>query len=136
MTNLEFYKEEIEKRYHYINTQSNGIFIENLIMAIDDVYQKFGLSSMSILDWLCEEYQILDKEEKEYLSAVIRPFRKRVISLTKSSGIEIKYEKLELVVELPNKSSKTCVRLPYFKKDTMYKGMELDKQYTLEELGL
>lgn len=26
--------------------------------------------------------------------------------------------------------------LPYFEKGTMYKGMELDKEYTLEDLGL
>lgn len=26
--------------------------------------------------------------------------------------------------------------LPWFRKGTMYKGMETDKEYTLEELGL
>lgn len=26
--------------------------------------------------------------------------------------------------------------LPFFEKGTMYKGMETDKRYTLEELGL
>lgn len=26
--------------------------------------------------------------------------------------------------------------LPLFEKETMYKGMEVDKKYTLEELGL
>ena len=132
MTNLEFYKEEINKALR------NHDMYPSICTVYKTHYETDGnhVTEMTLLDWLCEEYQILDKEEKEYLSAVIRPFRKRVISLTKSSGIEIKYEKLELVVELPNKSSKTCVRLPYFKKDTMYKGMELDKQYTLEELGL
>jgi len=28
------------------------------------------------------------------------------------------------------------VSFPYFEKDTMYKGMEGNKQYTLKELGL
>ena len=28
------------------------------------------------------------------------------------------------------------VRLPSFKKDTMYKGMEIGKAYSLNELGL
>ena len=130
MTNLEFYKEEIEKRYHYINTQSNGIFIENLIMAIDDVYQKFGLSSMSILDWLCEEHQILDKEEKEYLSAVIRPFKDRINYIYKD---EWDYEKEVICINYDRDDE---VALPDFKKGAMYKGMKLDKQYTLEDLGL
>ena len=29
-----------------------------------------------------------------------------------------------------------AISLPYFKKGTMYKGMELYKEYTLKELGL
>lgn len=28
------------------------------------------------------------------------------------------------------------IPLPYFHKDKMYKGMELNKEYTLQELGL
>ena len=127
MTNLEFYKEDIKRKLSYFAFDRAICEALNVDYAIDEY---------KLLDWLCEEHQILDKEEKEYLSAVIRPFRKRVISLTKTSGIETKYEELEIVVKLPDKPSKTCVRLPYFKKDTMYKGMELDKDYTLKDLGL
>ena len=135
MTNLEFYKEEIAKE---ITTQlySHATSTYECLVACYKKHCDVSSNPYEILDWLCEEYSILDKEEKEYLSAVIRPFRKRVISLTKASGIEIKYEELEIVVKLPDKPSKTCVRLPYFKKDTMYKGMELNKDYTLEDLGL
>ena len=127
MTNLEFYKEDIKRKLCDFDFNRAIREVLNDDHAIDEY---------KLLDWLCEEYSILDKEEKEYLSAVIRPFRKRVISLTKASGIEIKYEKLEIVVKLPDKPSKTCVQLPYFKRGTMYKGMELNKDYTLEELGL
>lgn len=28
------------------------------------------------------------------------------------------------------------IALPFFKKETMYKGMKADKEYTLKELGL
>ena len=133
MTNLEFYKEEIEKRYiNYLN-QPNRMFTENLIMAIDDVYRKFGLSSIDILDWLCDEHQILDKEEKEYLSAVIKPFRKRIKYITKhQSNITLPNDAFILIFL---KDVET-ISLPLFKSETMYKGMEPNKKYTLKELGL
>lgn len=74
---------------------------------------------------------ILDKVEKEYLSNVIKPFRDSVISVCKHrvrecEYIAIKYSDIE----------KGFTFLPFFKKDTMYKGMELDKEYSLEDLGL
>ena len=72
---------------------------------------------------------ILDEKEKEYLSAVIKPFRDQVISISKKSAnygefIGISIDEAE------------DIYLPYFKKGTIYKGMELNKDYTLEELGL
>lgn len=75
--------------------------------------------------------EILDEAEKRYLRGVIRPFRnnveiiRRMHSRTKNKDyIQIRYK------------NDTPTNLPYFEKDTMYKGMELDKIYTLEELGL
>ena len=133
MTNLEFYKEEIKKRYiNYLN-QPNRMFTENLMMAMDDVYREFGLSSIDILDWLCEEHQILDKKEKEYLSAVIKPFRKRIKYITKHrSNITLPNNAFILIFL---KDVET-ISLPLFKSETMYKGMEPNKKYTLKELGL
>lgn len=75
--------------------------------------------------------EILDEVEKRYLKEVIRPFRnnveiiRRMYSRTKNKDyIQIRYK------------NDTPTNLPYFEKDTMYKRMELDKLYTLEELGL
>ena len=74
--------------------------------------------------------EILDKEEKEYLEAVIRPFRDRVVNIFKWNNsiskkeficIEMQYEKVDL---------------PFFKAGTMYKEMEPNKEYSIEELGL
>ena len=75
------------------------------------------------------EQEILDDAEKEYLSNVIKPFRNKVAYIQKcgtSDGDEY------IWIELEN----DYVSLPYFKKGTMYRGMEVDKKYTLEELGL
>ena len=74
---------------------------------------------------------ILDNVEKRYLSAVIRPFRKRVDSIIKISD-PLGYDKEYIFIKLDEDS----FSLPYFKTGTMYQGMELEKVYTLEELGL
>lgn len=81
-----------------------------------------------------EKKEILDEVEKEYLRTVINPFRKRVENITKFSRIggyhtEKEFIYIKVYGDIP-------ITLPYFKKNTMYKGMEAHKDYTLEELGL
>lgn len=77
------------------------------------------------------EEHILNEKEKEYLANVIKPFRDRVEYIVKRS-INIEKEKEHIIIKLKD----TAFFLPKFKKDTMYKNMKLDKDYTLEELGL
>lgn len=83
-------------------------------------------------NWLEQEYKppILDDVEKAYLSAVIKPFRNDVEYIEKrifSTGAE--YIRICLTED-------ETVNFPNFKRGTMYKGMEANKAYTLEELGL
>lgn len=73
---------------------------------------------------------ILDDKEKEYLSNVIRPFRDGIKSIQKKLFKEEEYIFFNF-----NKFNDNF-ELPSFKIGTMYKGMELDREYTLEELGL
>lgn len=75
------------------------------------------------------EKEILDEVEKEYLKAVISPFKNKVVGISKQ-GCNI--SDFYIVVILDNDSA----TLPCFKRNTMYKGMEADKKYTLKELGL
>lgn len=77
--------------------------------------------------------EILDEAEKRYLRDVIRPFRDRVRSIEKfifSTG------RAKIGITVKNDDSYWYINLPPFEKDTMYKNMEEDKEYTLEELGL
>ncbi len=74
---------------------------------------------------------ILDDVEKRYLSAVIRPFRKRVDYIMKISD-PLGCDKEYIFIKLDEDS----FSLPYFEAGTMYQGMELERAYTLEELGL
>lgn len=74
---------------------------------------------------------ILDEKEKAYLSAVIKPFRDRVNFIRKMSIPDCREQYLVISVRVCQ-----FFALPNFDKDTMYAGMEPDKKYTLEELGL
>ena len=82
--------------------------------------------------------QILDKEEKEYLEAVIRPFRDRVKHIEKEEidfySPTNKFLSEYIYIELDDEDENFS--LPRFEKNKMYKGMEPNKEYTLDELGL
>lgn len=78
--------------------------------------------------------ELLDNQEKAYLKAVIRPFRNRVayIKLVRFVGSSF-YDNHHILIKLKN--GDWC-SLPKFKLGTMYKNLEINKEYTLEELGL
>lgn len=78
-----------------------------------------------------EVKEILAEKEKEYLSNVIRPFRDRVEYIVKCEYFDVKRNWINI-----NLTKNEDISLPFFYKNTMYKGMEIDKEYTLEELGL
>lgn len=76
---------------------------------------------------------ILDEKEKEYLSAVIRPFRDRVADIVKRDD-DI-YEYIVIAHRCIN-GEDDYIYFPFFKKGTMYKGMKVDREYSLKELDL
>ena len=82
-----------------------------------------------------EPKTILDAEEKAYFEAVIRPFKDRFVYLTKTFFLDSEYIEIALK-DVTNISEWVSLNLPRFKPNTMYKGMELHKKYTLKELGL
>ena len=79
---------------------------------------------------------ILNETERKYLSAVIKPFRDKVISIANYYEESMDNNFIEIEVKQNYCNENQYVSLPYFKKGTMYKGMEEYKKYTLEELGL
>ena len=86
-----------------------------------------------------EVKDILDKEEKEYLSNIIKPFRDRVNLIRKSDSKladDIYYKVIEISMKslIPYWKNEVIV-LPAFKSN-LYSDMEIGKEYTLEELGL
>ena len=76
------------------------------------------------------------KLDEKYLKNLLRPFVNNYnITVTKETDNYLGKE--FLVIELyVNTVCTDTVELPYFKPNTMYKGMESHKIYTLKDLGL
>ena len=74
---------------------------------------------------------VLDETERKYLKAVLSPFRNRDVRVTKLKfpGCSDYY----LWAALEDGDS---LAFPNFPAGTMYNGMELYHEYTLEELGI
>ena len=79
---------------------------------------------------------ILTNEERKWLKKFLKPFRNEVEFITKNKIVyadddsETDFQYLYIMLE------HEYIQLPMFKKDSMYKGMELGYDYTLEELGV
>ena len=93
---------------------------------------------------------ILTKEEKEYLSNIINheyfvntllifmgaKLWENKISIMKKSDAYFGGGSELISIEIESEKGPTHIDLPYFKAGTMYKGMEVNKKYSIEELGL
>ena len=70
----------------------------------------------------------LTKEEKDYLSEVIKPFRDKIEYIKRLTFDT--YDSIQIITE------KGITAVLFFETDTRYKNMEPDREYTLAELGL
>lgn len=136
-TNLEHYKEELKGIYGSLNAYPLAMINEiknrldrNIKHGHETGNEQF---TDDILDWMAQPYRrpILDDAERKYLSAVIKPFRYSVTSITKYVENELNSEYISISVKMEDD-----ICFPLFDMNTMYKGMKAGKDYTLEELGL
>ena len=106
--------------------------LKNICKAFDIIKVERPIKYETVYERAEEEKkEILDETEREYLKAVIKPFKKRVKYIVKAESL-MRDKKELLKIQLDNDD----MLLPYFKAGTMYKGMEIDKKYTLEDLGI
>ncbi len=91
-----------------------------------------GVDNVFRLETIYERKEILDDKEKEWLGNFIRSTKMKVLSVYK---INVGGEEERICINYRNGASR-CHLLPPFEKGIMYKGMELNKEYSLEELGL
>ena len=79
--------------------------------------------------------EILDEKEKEYLKNLIKPFGNRILSIKKKISCDDSEAFIVIWYKTINNNT-CCFSLPNFLKNSMYKGMEIEKEYTLKELNL
>ena len=89
-----------------------------------------------LLNGCFKVYQpVLNTAEKEYLDNVIKPFRDKIIYISKlKAGYRSGIGYISITTE--DNGWKHYAELPLFGGDSMYKGMEMGKEYSLEDLGL
>lgn len=130
-TNLEHYKKRLKRILKEQYAHPSEIFY-HIQRYIDPKIKTSSIEyTTSILEWMAQPYErpLLDSTEKKYLSEVIRPFRKEV-TVIKKLGTPAGKEYILIILK------DDCMSFPSFEKGTMYKGMELEKRYTPEDLGL
>lgn len=108
--------------------RNNRLFVAKQEDALEEGYKIIPFSILS--DRKSVEKEILTQEEKEYLANVIKPIRNKVLNIAKKENNlkSMEWIKIDL--------NDDQINLYYFEKDTQFKEMKLDKEYTLEELGL
>ena len=70
----------------------------------------------------------LTKEEKDYLSEVVKPFRDKIEYIKRLTSDS--WDSIQMITD------KGVTAVLFFETDTRYKNMEPDREYTLAELGL
>lgn len=79
-----------------------------------------------------KEYKgYLRDEEKQYLSNIIKPFRDSVVWIGKVKVYDLDREYIQILIDTDEE-----INLPSFEVGEMYKGIEDNKRYEVEELGL
>lgn len=129
-TNLEQYKRELAKIFYQEYGNPAAIFGKIKTNCDSNIRSNYGETYMyDVLDWMsqpCKECTLSDTERK-YLSAVIRPFRKDVVAISKFKTWDNRSQYIHIEMKSNYSSS-----LPVFPKGTMYKGMEDGRYYSLK----
>ena len=107
-------------RYHKFIEQWDFAIYDTFLHLLDGKYEVVKIPE-----------SILTEQEKLSLSTVIKSYRKKVKYICKLTYHD--YYKEYLYISLNDGAT---THLPDFDTNAMYKGMELGRYYSLEELGL
>lgn len=136
-TNLEHYKKELERILNKGFRNSAAVFDEVKTNCDSNIRSHYGTTyTDDILEWMSHPYKkpILDEAERKYLSAVIKPFKNNVTGIKKVNVNDDYTKRKEYIRIIVKKDASEYINLPYFKENTMYKGMKENKAYTLEAI--
>jgi hypothetical protein len=155
ITYKDFMKEEPKqftksdlKENHIVKNRGNHKFMwgdrptntynSDLTNIYDNILDIMEVWEFDKLVWKREEklVEILDEVEKKWLNHFIKSTNIKVNYIAKYESVLYNNREYLEIDYNDSDDHRESIRFPYFEKDTMYKGMKLNKKYTLEELGL
>ena len=127
---------ELKERYGLYKINKNGLYrmLGNEWKRDNDARLTLSLILNGRYTVKKKSKPILDDIEKEYLSNIITPFIDKITYIRKNTYLN-NTEYIDIGYCESNKVEYN-IEFPLFKKGAMYKGMEANKSYTLEDLGL
>ena len=131
----------LPKEYKYIfRTRYGGLRIGKRFYGIDDYsfipeFDHLFKDVKAGAEPICFRESILNDTEREYLKAVFKPFASRIKWVKKQCCNE-RWVNMEYIKALMADPADDYTCFPVFKAGTMYKGMEPNKAYTLDELEI
>ena len=75
---------------------------------------------------------ILTKQERNYLLSIVKPFKEKVQHISKLSSKDGE----SICIDIRYDWEEDSIMLPKFAAGTLYKGMEIGKEYSIKELNL
>ena len=110
----------LRKRHLTVEEWSNSCMLDDLLLGRVEIVKIAN--------------SILDDAEKRYLANIIKPFKKKVKYIRKCQKFSGPYEYISIAYV--DSTGDNVLNFPEFKTGAMYRGMESDKLYRIEELGL
>ena len=110
----------LRKRHITLEEWGNSIILDDLLLGKVEIVKAAK--------------PILDNIEKNYLSNIIKPFKDQVIAIAKRSANYGEF--IDIMIDEGDIGDCGNIYLPYFKPNSMYKGMKVNREYTLEQLKL
>lgn len=136
---------ELNENFHVkldpkVTLESDYRFTEKGLMRYHKIYEEWEYAIYDtffhLLDGKYEVVKIpesiLTEQERHYLSSVVRPFREKIQHISKLSSKDGE----SICIDIRYDWEEDSIMLPKFAAGTLYKGMEIGKEYSVKDLGL
>ncbi len=136
---------ELNENFHVkldpkVTLESDYRFTEKGLLRYHKIYEEWEYAIYdTFLHLLNGKYEvvkipqnILTEQERHYLSSVVKPFREKVQHISKLTGKNGEY----ICIDIRFDWEEDSILLPRFAAGTLYKGMEIGKEYSVKDLGL
>lgn len=135
MLNIEKYEKKLRKCGTYFALTNEGKLVNCEGLCCRNCAFN-GKCAQGRMEWLLKEYKepLLTSKEKEYLKNVIKPFGDYAAYVIKFATSKLDFLSIYISV---NENKVCSFEIPLmYDLESMFKNIEYDKEYTLEELGL